>query len=62
MSNRQYTMSKDAHKQRIKFGFQKNMNYSGEWTMVRMRVETRKALKDKFGSLNSAFEFALKAR
>ena len=59
---RQYTMSKDAIKQRIKYGFQKDPRYSGKWTMVRMRLDVREALKSKFGSLQAAYDFAINAR
>lgn len=55
---RQYTMSKDAYRQRVTVGFKRNMSYSGEWTMVRMRPEQRDALKRKYGSLKAAFDFA----
>ena len=56
--HRQYTMSQDAYRQRLKYGFKKNMRYSGEWTMVRMRPEQRDRLKRKFGSLKAAFDYA----
>ena len=59
---RQYTMSKDAINQRKKYGFQKDEKFSGEWTMVRMRKEIREGLKNKFGSLARAFDFALNAK
>lgn len=59
---RQYTMSKDALNQRIKYGFKRDFNFSGGWTMVRMRIEIREALKRKFGTLSKAFEFALNAQ
>lgn len=61
-SKRTYTMSKDALRQRIKYGFQKDPRYSGEWTMVRMRRDVRDALKEKYGSLNAAYQFALERR
>lgn len=51
-------MSQDAYRQRLKYGFKKNMRYSGEWTMVRMRPEQRDRLKRKFGSLKAAFDYA----
>ena len=56
---RQYTMSVDAFAQRRKYGFKRNEKFSGEWTMVRMRKDVRDGLKRKFGSLHSAFEYAL---
>lgn len=59
---RQYTMSEDARKQRIKFGFKRNLEYSGQWTMIRIRPEQRDALKKKYGSLKAAFDFAEHAR
>lgn len=59
---RQYTMSRDAYNQRVKYGFRKDMRYSGAWTMVRMRPEQRDALKRKFGSLKAAFDYAEKGR
>lgn len=59
---RPYTMSKDALKQRIKYGFQRDPRYSGAWTMVRMRLDVREALKKKFGSLQAAYDFAMNAR
>lgn len=59
---RHYTMTKDAMAQRRKYGFQRNTNFSGEWTMVRMRTDVRDALKRKFGSLHSAYEYALGGR
>lgn len=62
VSTRNYTMSKDAHAQRVKYGFKRDMNFSGEWTMVRMRQEVRDGLKRKFGTLANAFDFALKAK
>jgi hypothetical protein len=62
LGRRSYTMSKDAINQRIKYGFQRDTNFSGEWTMVRMRTEVRDALKKKFGTLTNAFDFALKAK
>lgn len=58
-NKRHYTMTKDAIAQRRKYGFQKDTRYSGEWTMVRMRNEMRDGLKNKFGSLIAAFEYAL---
>lgn len=58
---RPYTMSKDALRQRKKYGFQRNAMFSGEWTMVRMRKEIREGLKRKYGSLQKAFDFALTA-
>lgn len=61
-TTRQYTMSKDALSQRKKYGFQKDLRFSGEWTMVRMRKEIRDGLKKKYGSLNKAYEFALNAK
>lgn len=59
---RGYTMSKDAFRQRIKYGFKRDPKFSGEWTMVRMRKDIRNALKRKFGTLHDAFEFALMAK
>lgn len=61
-NTRQYTMSKDALSQRKKYGFQRDLRFSGEWTMVRMRKEIRDGLKKKFGSLNKAYEFAMNAK
>lgn len=61
-STRQYTMSKDALSQRKKYGFQRDLRFSGEWTMVRMRKEIRDGLKKKYGSLNKAYEFAMNAK
>ena len=55
-------MSRDAYNQRVKYGFRKDMRYSGAWTMVRMRPEQRDALKRKFGSLKAAFDYAEKGR
>lgn len=59
---RPYTMSKDALRQRIKYGFQRDKKFSGEWTMVRMRKEIREGLFKKYGSLKKAFDFALNAK
>lgn len=59
-NKRPYTMTKDAIEQRKKYGFQRNANFSGEWTMVRMRTDVRDALKRKFGSLCKAYDYALK--
>lgn len=61
-NTRQYTMSKDALSQRKKYGFQRDLRFSGEWTMVRMRKEIRDGLKKKYGSLNKAYEFAMNAK
>lgn len=58
-TKRTYTMSKDALRQRVKYGFKKNPRYSGEWTMVRMRKDIRDALKKRWGSLHKAYEYAL---
>jgi hypothetical protein len=55
-------MSKDALRQRIKYGFQRDNKFSGEWTMVRMRKEIREGLFKKYGSLKKAFDFALNAK
>lgn len=61
-TTRQYTMSKDALSQRKKYGFKRDLRFSGEWTMVRMRKEIRDGLKKKYGSLNKAYEFAMNAK
>lgn len=55
-------MTRDAMRQRKKYGFQRNKRFSGEWTMVRMRTEIRNALKRKFGSLCKAYEYALSGK
>ena len=57
-----YTMTRDAMRQRKKYGFQRNKRFSGEWTMVRIRTEIRNALKRKFGSLCKAYEYALSGK
>ena len=54
-----YTMTRDAMRQRKKYGFQRDKSFSGCWTMVRMRTDIRDALKRKFGSLCRAYEYAL---
>lgn len=56
---RPYTMTKDAMEQRKRYGFKRDLRFSGEWTMVRMRTDVRDALKRKFGSLCAAYEYAL---
>lgn len=61
-NKRQYTMSKDALKQRKTYGFKKDLRFTGEWTMVRMRKDIKDKLKNKFGSLSKAFEFAILAK
>ena len=52
-------MTRDAMRQRKKYGFQRDKSFSGCWTMVRMRTDIRDALKRKFGSLCRAYEYAL---
>lgn len=55
-------MSKAAYEQRVKYGYQKNDKYSGEWTMVRIRRELKEILQKKYGNLTRAFEFAATAK
>ena len=43
MSKPEY-MSQEAYNQRVKAGFKKNPNFSGEWTMVRIRKDVRDKL------------------
>lgn len=62
MYRKQYTMSKAAYEQRVKYGYQKSDLYSGEWTMVRIRRELKEILQRKFGTLARAFEFAATAK
>ena len=55
-------MSQEAYNQRVKAGFKKNPNFSGEWTMVRIRKDVRDKLKAKFGTFTKLYEFALNAK
>ena len=61
MSKPEY-MSQEAYNQRVKAGFKKNPNFSGEWTMVRIRKDVRDKLKAKFGTFKKLYEFALNAK
>ena len=61
MSKPEY-MSQEAYNQRVKAGFKKNPNFSGEWTMVRIRKDVRDKLKAKFGTFTKLYEFALNAK
>lgn len=52
-------MSQKAYDQRVKAGFKKDPNFSGEWTMVRIRKDVRDKLKHRYGTIQRAFMFAL---
>lgn len=52
-------MSQEAYNQRVNAGFKKNPNFSGEWTMVRIRKDVRDYLKRKYGTFTRLFELAM---
>lgn len=60
MSKPEY-MSQEAYNQRVKAGFKKDPNFSGEWTMVRIRKDVRDALKKKYGTFTKLFDKALRS-